>query len=155
MKNVYLAGSVRTPIGRFGGTLASWTAADLGVAVAKESLATCSNRSRPSSTIDLGLCATGWWWTKRRAPNHLSRRSSGDVAGIHGQSGVWFGSEGDHPRGSGDHAGSCDMVLAGGTESMSRVPYFAEGRAGACAWETRNSLMACIAMASTIRFQDW
>src|SRR6266498_2780222 len=38
MKNVYLAGSVRTPIGRFGGTLASWTAADLGVAAAKESL---------------------------------------------------------------------------------------------------------------------
>lgn len=38
MKNVYLAGSVRTPIGRFGGTLSSWTAADLGVAAAKESL---------------------------------------------------------------------------------------------------------------------
>ncbi|MEP6569089.1 MAG: hypothetical protein ABJC10_04885 [Acidobacteriota bacterium] len=30
MKNVYLAASGRTPIGRFGGTLASWTAADLG-----------------------------------------------------------------------------------------------------------------------------
>src|SRR2546422_7255134 len=38
MKNIYLAGSVRTPIGRFGGSLASWTAADLGVAVAKKSL---------------------------------------------------------------------------------------------------------------------
>src|SRR4029453_2681603 len=38
MKTVYLAGAVRTPIGKFGGTLASWTAADLGVAVAKESL---------------------------------------------------------------------------------------------------------------------
>ena len=38
MKNIYLAGSVRTPIGRFGGTLSSWTAADLGTIVAKESL---------------------------------------------------------------------------------------------------------------------
>jgi len=38
MKPVYLAGAVRTPIGRFGGSLASWTAADLGTAVAKESL---------------------------------------------------------------------------------------------------------------------
>ena len=38
MKNVYLAAPVRTPIGRFGGTLASWTAADLGVAAAKASL---------------------------------------------------------------------------------------------------------------------
>src|ERR1044072_8255482 len=38
MNNVYLAGAVRTPIGKFGGTLASLTAADLGVEVAKESL---------------------------------------------------------------------------------------------------------------------
>ena len=38
MKNVYLAASVRTPIGRFGGTLASWTAADLGVAAAKAAI---------------------------------------------------------------------------------------------------------------------
>ena len=38
MKNVYLAGAVRTPIGKFGGTLASWSAADLGVLVASESL---------------------------------------------------------------------------------------------------------------------
>ena len=37
-KSVYLAGAVRTPIGRFGGTLAEWTAADLGVPVAVESL---------------------------------------------------------------------------------------------------------------------
>ena len=38
MRNVYLVGSVRTPIGRFGGTLAVWTAADMGVAAAQESL---------------------------------------------------------------------------------------------------------------------
>src|SRR4051794_38536674 len=38
MKKVYLAGAVRTPIGRFGGALASLTAADLGTAVAKESM---------------------------------------------------------------------------------------------------------------------
>ena len=38
MKNVYLAGAVRTPIGKFGGTLLSWSAADLGELVAAESL---------------------------------------------------------------------------------------------------------------------
>src|ERR1051325_9452191 len=38
MKNVYLVGSVRTPIGKFGGSLADWTAADMGAAVAAESL---------------------------------------------------------------------------------------------------------------------
>ena len=38
MESIYLAGAVRTPIGRFGGSLASLTAADLGVVVAQESL---------------------------------------------------------------------------------------------------------------------
>jgi acetyl-CoA C-acetyltransferase len=38
MKPVYLAGAVRTPIGRFGGSLAGRTAADLGTVVATESL---------------------------------------------------------------------------------------------------------------------
>src|SRR5512132_2483694 len=38
MKDVYLAASVRTPIGRFGGSLASLSAADLGVTVARESM---------------------------------------------------------------------------------------------------------------------
>src|SRR5438132_13167419 len=44
MKPVYLAGAVRTPIGRFGGSLASWSAADLGAAVAKESLRRANGR---------------------------------------------------------------------------------------------------------------
>ncbi|MDX6289785.1 MAG: acetyl-CoA C-acetyltransferase, partial [Blastocatellia bacterium] len=38
MKPIFLAGAVRTPIGRFGGSLSGWTAADLGTAVATESL---------------------------------------------------------------------------------------------------------------------
>ena len=38
MTSVFLAGAARTPIGRFGGSLKDWSAADLGVAVAKESL---------------------------------------------------------------------------------------------------------------------
>src|SRR4029079_9423191 len=38
MKSVFLAGAVRTPIGRFGGSLKDWSAADPGRAVAKESL---------------------------------------------------------------------------------------------------------------------
>ena len=35
MTRVHIAGAVRTPIGKFGGSLAGWTAADMGVAVVK------------------------------------------------------------------------------------------------------------------------
>src|SRR4029077_10385924 len=45
MKPIFLAGAVRTPIGRFGGSLQSWTAADLGTAVAKETLRRAGVRS--------------------------------------------------------------------------------------------------------------
>ena len=38
MKEVFFAASVRTPIGKFGGTLKDWTAADLAVPVVQESL---------------------------------------------------------------------------------------------------------------------
>ena len=38
MREVVIAGAVRTPIGRFGGALASLTAADLGAATAREAL---------------------------------------------------------------------------------------------------------------------
>ncbi len=38
MQNVYLTGSVRTPIGRFGGTLAAMSTADLGVIAAVEAI---------------------------------------------------------------------------------------------------------------------
>src|SRR5437763_928711 len=38
MSEVFFAASVRTPIGKFGGTLKDWAAADLGVSVVQESL---------------------------------------------------------------------------------------------------------------------
>ena len=36
MIDVHIVGAVRTPIGKFGGSLADWTAADLGVAAVAE-----------------------------------------------------------------------------------------------------------------------
>ena len=39
MRSVFIASAVRTPIGKFGGALASLSAADLGVIAVKEALA--------------------------------------------------------------------------------------------------------------------
>ena len=127
MKNVYLAGSVRTPIGKFGGTLASWSAADLGVAVAKESL------RRAGLTPD--QIAESIWGCARQAgggPN-VARQIT-YRAGVPETVPAFTVNQ---ACGSGLKAiilaaqeimlGRADAVLAGGTESMSRVPYFAEG----------------------------
>jgi len=127
MKNVYLAGAVRTPIGRFGGTLASWSAADLGVEVAKESL------RRAGVAVD--QITDSIWGCARQAgggPN-VARQ----ITWRAGVPQTVPAATINQACGSGLKAiilaaqeimlGRSDAVLAGGTESMSRVPYFAEG----------------------------
>jgi acetyl-CoA C-acetyltransferase len=127
MVNVYLTGAVRTAIGRFGGTLSEWTAADLGVAVAREALR--------RSGIDPQLIHEGIWGCARQAgggPN-VGRQIT-YRAGIPQSVPAYTVNQ---ACGSGLKAiilaaqeimlGRAGAILAGGTESMSRVPYFAEG----------------------------
>jgi acetyl-CoA C-acetyltransferase len=127
MKNVYLAGAVRTPIGKFGGTLASWTAADLGVAAARESL----RRSRvPVEKIDESI-----WGCARQAgggPNvarQITYRSGvpEEVPAFTVNQACGSGLKAIILAAQEIMLGRASAVLAGGTESMSRVPYFAEG----------------------------
>jgi acetyl-CoA C-acetyltransferase len=127
MVNVYLTGAVRTPIGRFGGTLSGWTAADLGVAAANEAIR--------RSGIDPQLINEGIWGCARQAgggPN-VGRQIT-FRAGIPESVPAYTVNQ---ACGSGLKAiilaaqevmlGRAGAILVGGTESMSRVPYFAEG----------------------------
>jgi acetyl-CoA C-acetyltransferase len=133
MTNIYLTGAVRTPIGRFGGTLASWSAADLGVAVARESLRRAG--------VDPQRVKDSIWGCARQAgggPN-VARQITyrAEIPETIPAFTV------NQACGSGLRAiilaaeeimlGRADVVLVGGTESMSRVPYFAEG----VRWGTR------------------
>lgn len=127
MKNVYLVGSARTPIGRFGGTLAAWSAADMGVAVATESLKRA--RLNPDSIQE------SIWGSARQAgggPN-VARQ----ITYRAGVPEIVPAYTVNQACGSGLKAiilaaqeiilGRASAVLAGGTESMSRVPFYAEG----------------------------
>lgn len=127
MKNVYLAGSTRTPIGRFGGRLAEWTAADMGAAVAAESL----RRAR----LNPRQIQESIWGSARQAgggPN-VARQIT-YRAGVPETVPAFTVNQ---ACGSGLKAiilaaqeimlGRAQAVLAGGTESMSRVPFYAEG----------------------------
>ncbi len=127
MNKVYLAGSVRTPIGKFGGTLASWSAADLGVAVAKESLKRAG--LRPDQ-----IAESIWGCARQAGGGPNVGRQITYRAGVPETVPAYTVNQ---ACGSGLKAiilaaqeimlGRADAVLAGGTESMSRVPYFAEG----------------------------
>ena len=127
MKNVYLAASVRTPIGRFGGTLASWTAADLGVAAAKAGFERAGLRP---DQIQQSI----WGCARQAGGGPNVARQITYRAGVPETVSAFTVNQ---ACGSGLQAimlaaqqimlGRADIVLAGGTESMSRVPYFAEG----------------------------
>ncbi len=127
MKNVYLAGAVRTPIGKFGGTLLSWSAADLGELVAKESLRRAGlNPEQVTESI--------WGCARQAGGGPNVGRQITYRAGVPETVPAYTINQ---ACGSGLKAiilaaqeiilGRADAVLAGGTESMSRVPYFAEG----------------------------
>ena len=127
MKPVFLTAAVRTPIGRFGGSLKDWSAADLGVAVAKESLRRAN--LRPDQIQD------SIWGCARQAgggPN-VARQITFRAGVPETVPAITV----NQACGSGLRAiilaaekiilGRANIVLAGGTESMSRVPYFADG----------------------------
>ena len=127
MKPVFLTGAVRTPIGRFGGSLQSWTAADLGTAVAKESLRRA--QVQPDQIDD-----SIWGCARQAGGGPNVARQITFRAGVPDHVPAFTVNQ---ACGSGLRAiilaadrimlGRADIILAGGTESMSRVPYFAEG----------------------------
>ena len=130
---VFLAGAVRTPIGRFGGSLKTFSAADLGVIAAKESLLRAHVRADQLDDSIWG-CARQAGGGPNVARQIVFRAGAPDTVPAFTV---------NQACGSGLRAiilaaekimlGRTNIVLVGGTESMSRVPYFAEG----ARWGTR------------------
>ncbi|HST53171.1 MAG TPA: acetyl-CoA C-acetyltransferase [Pyrinomonadaceae bacterium] len=127
MSNVYLAGAVRTPIGRYGGALAGQTPAELGARAAAESLKRAGLQTNEVQEVVWG-CAR-----QAGAGPNVGRQ----IAYRAGVPESVPASTINQACGSGLKAiilaaqavvlGRASAVLAGGVEVMSRVPYFAEG----------------------------
>ena len=127
MREVVVAGAVRTPIGKFGGGLASLTAAQLGVAAAAEAL-----RRTGVAPSQVGEAVIGCARQAGAGPNVARQVAIG--AGLPQEVPAFTV---NMACGSGLKAidlafravrdGDTDVVLAGGTESMSRVPYLLTG----------------------------
>ena len=127
MREVVVAGAVRTPIGKFGGALASVTAAQLGAAAAREALARAGLDPRQVDEAVFGCArqagvgpnvARQVAWRAglpQETPAFTVNMACG--SGLKSIELAW--------RAVRD--GDAEVVLAGGTESMSRVPYLLTG----------------------------
>jgi len=127
MREVFILSAVRTPIGKFGGALASQTAADMGTVAARAALERAGVAAEHVQETIFG--------NARQAgggPNvarQISIRSgvpkevpayTVNMACASGMKSMALGFEQIAQ-------GNLDCVLAGGTESMSRLPYYLDG----------------------------
>src|ERR1700726_3342584 len=127
LQAVYILSAVRTPIGKFGGSLASLTAADMGVLAAKAAIERAGIQPQQVEETIFG--------NARQAgggPNparQISIRSgvpqevpayTVNKACASGMKSISLGYQEVA-------VGNLECVLAGGTESMSRLPYYLDG----------------------------
>jgi acetyl-CoA C-acetyltransferase len=127
LPGIYLLSGVRTPIGKFGGALASLTAADMGVVAAKAAMERAGIEPAQVDETIIG-CA-------RQAgggPNVARQISvrSGVPVEVPGFTVNQACASGMKAIGLAYQAillGDANCILAGGTESMSRVPYYLDG----------------------------
>ena len=127
MQDVYILSAVRTPIGKFGGSLASMTAADMGVVAARRAIEGAGIRpEQVEETIFGNARQAGGGPNPAR---QISIRSgvpqevpayTVNKACASGMKSIALGLQEIA-------TGNLDCVLAGGTESMSRLPYYLDG----------------------------
>src|ERR1700693_2094748 len=127
LNTVYILSAVRTPIGKFGGSLVSFSAADMGVVAAKAALERAGVKPQQveETIFGNGRQAGG-------GPNparQISIRSgipqevpayTVNKACASGIKSIALGFQEIA-------TGNLECVLAGGTESMSRLPYYLDG----------------------------
>ncbi|HTZ94923.1 MAG TPA: thiolase family protein [Terriglobales bacterium] len=127
LRDVYILSAVRTPIGKFGGSLASMTAADMGVAAAKAAIERA--RVRPDQIEETIFGNARQAGGGPNPARQISIRSgvpqevpayTVNKACASGLKSIALGFQEIA-------TGNLECVLAGGTESMSRVPYYLDG----------------------------
>ena len=126
-KNIFLAGAVRTPIGKFGGVLTPLQAADLGSAVAKAAL---ERSGTPADAVDEAIFGN----SRQAGVRPNVARQVAHRAGVPETTPAYTINKacGSSLKAIMNAYGAialedADVVLAGGTESMSNTPYLMLG----------------------------
>ena len=127
MKEVYIVAAVRTPIGSFGGSLASLSAPNLGAKAISGALAAINLAPEEVQEVLMGnvVSANLGQAPARQAalgaglPNTVPCTTVNKVCSS-GMKTIMFGAQTIA-------LGQADIIVAGGMESMSNIPYYAPG----------------------------
>jgi acetyl-CoA C-acetyltransferase len=130
LQAVYILSAVRTPIGKFGGSLASLTAADMGVVAAKAAIERAGIQPAQVEETIFGNARQAGGGPN--AARQISIRSGvpQEVPAFTVNKACASGLKSIALAYQAILLGDASCILAGGTESMSRVPYYLEARWG-------------------------
>lgn len=126
MKEVYIVAAVRTPMGSFGGTLAGVPATKLGAAAIKGAMERINLDPKQVTEVFMGSVMQA---NLGQAPARQAAKFAGLPDSVHcttvnkvcasGMKAIMLGAQSIM-------LGDNDVVIAGGMESMSQVPYYLE-----------------------------
>jgi len=127
MQDVYILSAVRTPIGKFGGSLASMTAADMGVVAAKSAIDRAGIRPEEIEETIIGNARQAGGGPNPARQISIRSEVPQEVPAYTVNKACASGMKSIALGFQEIATGNLDCVLAGGTESMSRVPYYLDG----------------------------
>jgi acetyl-CoA C-acetyltransferase len=127
VNNVYILSAVRTPIGKFGGSLASLSAADMGVVASKAALERSGAQAQHIEETIFGNARQAGGGPNPARQISIRSGVPQEVPAYTVNKACASGIKSIALAFQEIAVGTLDCVLAGGTESMSRVPYYLEG----------------------------
>src|SRR5260370_16267630 len=127
LQAVYILAAVRTPIGKFGGSLASMTAADMGVVAAKAAMERAGIQPEQVDEAIFGNARQAGGGPNPARQVSIRSGVPQQVPAFTVNKACASGLKSIALAYQSILLGDANCVLAGGTESMSRLPYYLEG----------------------------
>jgi acetyl-CoA C-acetyltransferase len=127
LNDVYILSAVRTPIGKFGGSLASQSAADMGVVAAKAAIERAGVQSQQIEETIFGNARQAGGGPNPARQISIRSGVPKEVPAYTVNKACASGLKSIALAYQEIATGNLDCVLAGGTESMSRLPYYLDG----------------------------
>src|SRR6266849_2937636 len=127
LQAVYILSAVRTPIGRFGGSLASLTAADMGVVAAKAAIGRGGIQPEQVEETIFGNARQAGGGPNPARQISIRSGVHQEVPAFTVNKACASGLKSIALAYQSILLGDASCILAGGTESMSRLPYYLDG----------------------------
>ena len=127
MNPVYILSAVRTPIGKFGGSLASQTAADMGTTAARAAIARANIQPQQIEETIFGNARQAGGGPNPARQISIRSGVPQEVPAYTVNKACASGIKSIALGYNEIVTGNLECVLAGGAESMSRIPYYLDG----------------------------